>query len=152
MTTIPHDITITAIRIAQSAPCVVGTDVGPLREAIEQALVAERERVPREPTPKMLDAGADPDTGDWHGQVYSGAVGGAEREMAGFIWRAMFDAADAESPADWKDPKWAEQHRVHNWRNYISDELRAMWQTFPDEQKRAIAKSAEERASHEEWD
>lgn len=50
------------------------------------------------------------------------------------------------------NPKWDEADRVHDWRNYISEELRAIWDTFTPEQKRAIAKSADEQASRETWD
>jgi hypothetical protein len=55
-------------------------------------------------------------------------------------------------PADYQNPMWSEQGRVHNWRNYISDKLKAMWDTFTDEQKAAIAESADESAMREEWD
>lgn len=42
--------------------------------------------------------------------------------------------------------------RVHEWRNYISEEVRALWPTFNDEQKIAIARSADDLAGREEWD
>jgi hypothetical protein len=41
---------------------------------------------------------------------------------------------------------------VHDWRNYISPAVRAMWDTFTDEQKQAIAENADDHASREEWD
>ena len=43
-------------------------------------------------------------------------------------------------------------YRVHNWRNYISEEVQAMWATFTAEQKRALARQADAQASAEEWD
>jgi hypothetical protein len=52
----------------------------------------------------------------------------------------------------YQSPDWDEEDRVHNWRNYVSDELRAMWGTFTPEQRSAIGRSAEEQASREEWD
>lgn len=53
---------------------------------------------------------------------------------------------------DCDEPNWEIGGRVHNWRNYINDDLREMWHTFTIEQKRAISKNADEQASDEEWD
>jgi hypothetical protein len=41
---------------------------------------------------------------------------------------------------------------VHDWRNYIHDELRANWHLFSSEQKRLIANNAQVEADNEEWD
>ena len=49
-------------------------------------------------------------------------------------------------------PNWAEAGRVHDWRNYIEEDIREMWETFTIEQKRALVKNADEIASNEEWD
>lgn len=56
------------------------------------------------------------------------------------------------APSDWDQPEWDKAGRVHDWKNYISDELRAMWGTFTDVQKQAIARQAEEAASNECWE
>jgi hypothetical protein len=48
--------------------------------------------------------------------------------------------------------RWDDVGRVHDWRNYISDELAEMWGTFTDRQKVAIGRSADETARREEWD
>jgi hypothetical protein len=53
---------------------------------------------------------------------------------------------------DAQDPKWAETTRVHDWRNYISEEVRAMWSTFTPEQQEALACQADSIADAEEWD
>lgn len=53
---------------------------------------------------------------------------------------------------DYDHPDWENAGRVHDWRNYTSGELRAMWDTFTLDQKRAIAENADEIASREEWD
>lgn len=53
---------------------------------------------------------------------------------------------------DWENPKWDGASRVHNWLNYISDELQSMWDTFTPAQKKAIFDNAEEQAMREEWD
>lgn len=53
---------------------------------------------------------------------------------------------------DWRNPQWDAATRVHDWRNYVNDELRAMWHTFSDEQQHAIAKNADDIAGREDWD
>ena len=55
-------------------------------------------------------------------------------------------------PDDYKNPKWEEAKRVHDWRNYIDDEVRAIWDAFTDEQKAALAAQADASAAAEEWD
>ena len=50
------------------------------------------------------------------------------------------------------NPDWDYYGRVHEWRNYIDDELRAIWDTFTEEQRIVIGRSAEKSASNEEWD
>ena len=50
------------------------------------------------------------------------------------------------------DPKWNEAGRVHDWRNYISERVQKMWDTFTDEQKLALVEQANDQASQEEWD
>jgi hypothetical protein len=49
-------------------------------------------------------------------------------------------------------PEWDCYGRVHNWRNYISEEIRLMWDTFTDEQKAALFRQATESADAEEWE
>lgn len=53
---------------------------------------------------------------------------------------------------DWSDPDWKNVGRVHDWRNYITDRIRALWPTFTDEQKGAIYEMAENQASAEHWE
>ena len=53
------------------------------------------------------------------------------------------------------DPEWDYdwwENRVHDWRNYISKEVRQMWQSFTPEQRAALARQADEQAGQEEWD
>jgi len=40
----------------------------------------------------------------------------------------------------------------HDWRNYISEEVQGMWDTFPDDQKQALAQQANQIAGREDWD
>ena len=55
-------------------------------------------------------------------------------------------------PADWKSPKWKKAGKVHEWKNYVNETLQSMWEEFTEYQKQALAASAEESASREEWD
>ena len=54
--------------------------------------------------------------------------------------------------SDLMHPVWDDAGKVHDWRNYISDELRGIWHTFTPEQRRAIANNAQDIADREEWD
>lgn len=49
-------------------------------------------------------------------------------------------------------PDWAAKGRVHDWRNYISDEVQAMWPDFTDEQRMALYRQADSIAEREEWE
>ena len=53
-------------------------------------------------------------------------------------------------------PDWEEYERqfcaVHDWRTYIKEPLRAVWDTFTDEQQRLMAENADAIATAEEWD
>jgi len=55
-------------------------------------------------------------------------------------------------PRDYLQPEWHWRQSVHNWRNYISEEVQAMWLTFTPEQRAALARNADEIAGREEWD
>jgi hypothetical protein len=56
------------------------------------------------------------------------------------------------SPEEYLHPKWNDGGCVHNWKTYIKDDLRAIWETFTDEQKLIIAENAALFADNEEWD
>jgi len=53
---------------------------------------------------------------------------------------------------EWLNPKWDEAGRVHDWRNHVPDEVKEIWVTFTDAQKRALFAWAEELAGREEWE
>ena len=57
-----------------------------------------------------------------------------------------------DTPTDYANPEWEKAGKVHDWRNHVSEELQAMWPTFTDAQKAAIARQAEDMAGREEWD
>lgn len=49
-------------------------------------------------------------------------------------------------------PDWQNTNRVHDWKNYISEEVAAMWDTFTPEQREALARMADGFADCENWD
>lgn len=64
-----------------------------------------------------------------------------------------FDPMDyREPPHDYLKPDWANTARVHDWKNYVNDELRSMWHMFSPTQKAAIARNAEDFADREDWE
>lgn len=50
------------------------------------------------------------------------------------------------------NPNWRNTHKVHDWRNYISEEVRNMWETFNEQQKIALMNQANQQAECEDWD
>ncbi len=56
-------------------------------------------------------------------------------------------------PGDELDPQWRQCRKTpHDWHNYVSQEVRAIWNTFNDEQKGVLAKCFDDIANDEEWD
>jgi len=55
-------------------------------------------------------------------------------------------------PDNYADPDWLEDRRIHNWRNHVPEYVRAIWLTFPDNQRQHLAAWAEELARAEEWE
>ena len=55
-------------------------------------------------------------------------------------------------PIDWQAPDWFTEDKVHNWRNYISDELQAEWDSFTGRQKIILSSNFDDIAGREEWD
>ena len=56
------------------------------------------------------------------------------------------------APHDWRNPEWATPSRVHNWRNYATAELKAIWHTFTDDQALVVCLALDVLASGEGWD
>ena len=50
------------------------------------------------------------------------------------------------------DKTWHDISKVHDWRNYIPDDVKRMWRTFDEYQQDAIQAMAQEMANKEEWD
>ncbi len=57
-----------------------------------------------------------------------------------------------DTPNDYSHPQWDNAGRVHEWKNYISDEVKALWFTFTDAQRQALSRQAEDIADQEDWD
>ncbi len=57
-------------------------------------------------------------------------------------------------PNNYLSPEWPDENKklVHDWRAYISADLRQMWDGFCATQKRALAENAQTIADGEEWD
>lgn len=59
---------------------------------------------------------------------------------------------DHEAPPDYFSPDWGSCGRVHEWKNYISSEVRALWKTFTLLQRASLARQADAMALAEDWD
>jgi hypothetical protein len=55
-------------------------------------------------------------------------------------------------PYGFLHPEWDKAGKVHDWRNYASEEIMVMWEGFTPEQRLAIARMLDGMASNEEWD
>lgn len=67
----------------------------------------------------------------------------------------MHGGDDVEmTSGEWVSPEWPNEYfrYVHDWRRYISADMRAAWDTFTDDQKRMIFENAEAQADAEEWE
>jgi len=58
----------------------------------------------------------------------------------------------ADAPMDYENPDWDDAGRVHDWRNYASNDLRAAWTEFSVRHRAIIAASLQDAADREEWD
>lgn len=55
----------------------------------------------------------------------------------------------AVTPPDYVCPRWDTASARGDWKNYVSEELRAMWHTFTVDQRAAMARNAEDLTHHE---
>lgn len=57
------------------------------------------------------------------------------------------------APYDWLNPQWTSRsHDPHNWHAYVTEEVRVLWLTFDEKQRKALATCFNEIASNEEWE
>lgn len=52
----------------------------------------------------------------------------------------------------WENPDWNECKQVYNWKNYVSDDVKKIWNTFTFEQKKLLYENYERFADREDWD
>lgn len=50
------------------------------------------------------------------------------------------------------NPEWDKATKVHDWRNYVPENIRAMWETFTIAQRIALVQWADDIADNEYWD
>ena len=58
----------------------------------------------------------------------------------------------AKAPRDFSNPNWKDETPVHNWHNHVNDEVQALWGTFTEQQKAALAIGFQKKADCERWD
>lgn len=72
---------------------------------------------------------------------------------AKLYWMVPTETAEPEQRyLDAIKPDWESGGRVHNWKNYISEELRSIWGTFSQMQRIIIAENALALADNEDWE
>lgn len=55
-------------------------------------------------------------------------------------------------PSDWQNPKWEVEEKVHNWRNYASEDIKQSWLEMSGKHRLIIAACLDDIAGNEEWD
>jgi hypothetical protein len=55
-------------------------------------------------------------------------------------------------PKDYLQPNWNGKTRIYEWKNYISQDQQAMWDTYSDCQKASLAMNANKKAMSESWE
>lgn len=50
------------------------------------------------------------------------------------------------------NPQWESGGRVHNWKNYVPDDLKDIWHKFSKEQLIVLVETFDTIASNEEWE
>lgn len=56
------------------------------------------------------------------------------------------------TPGDYASPDFSNPGRCHDWLNYVTPELVAMWSDFSDDQKKVIACTLQVQADREDWE
>jgi hypothetical protein len=51
-----------------------------------------------------------------------------------------------------EEPQFAKAHKCHDWRNYIPDDVRAVWKSMTFESRIMAYLVAERQAKFENWD
>lgn len=66
----------------------------------------------------------------------------------------IIEEVSSVQPQDFYFPDWRTSSRTkcHEWKNYISDAVMRLWNTFNLEQRLAIAQQALDQANQEDWE
>lgn len=72
-------------------------------------------------------------------------MGAAEDFIAASSWGYVIDGT-------LDDPEFDKATLVHDWRNYVPEEIRAVWGQLSKETRAAVFLMADRQASCEEWD
>lgn len=51
-----------------------------------------------------------------------------------------------------EEPEWDEGGRIHNWRNYVPEEIQSHWKKLSLETKLVVFRMAHIQAQNEEWE
>lgn len=62
------------------------------------------------------------------------------------------DVSYTFTPDDFENPDWTSAGKVHEWKNYVTQEVQQLWPTFSSELRAALARQSEAMAGLEEWD
>lgn len=68
--------------------------------------------------------------------------------------KAITMPAEAQGSAPWdsQHPNWDNIQGLGNWKRYVSEEVRRLWQTFTPEQREALARQGRAHALEIERD
>jgi hypothetical protein len=56
------------------------------------------------------------------------------------------------APQDFASPQWDKATKCGDWKNYINESLRKVWESFNAAQQMLIAANAQEQADQEDWE
>jgi hypothetical protein len=54
-------------------------------------------------------------------------------------------------PSDWYNPDWEDTGVVHDWKNYVDENIQLIWPTFNADQQQVLANHFQKQANAEEW-
>jgi hypothetical protein len=55
-------------------------------------------------------------------------------------------------PMDWSIPEWKVKDKAHNWRNYVSEDLKINWLNLSGRIRLILAANFKDISDREEWD
>ena len=64
----------------------------------------------------------------------------------------LLDVGEILMPRDTLKPEWHNVHKAHDWKNYVTDDLKNVWSTFSQIQTILIAEALQKIADAEEWE